>query len=461
MGEPSTEGPKNPRRREFIKQTGVLSAAVVLGLGAHQMLRKDAKRTKMEKKSTQKNMNEEAPEGNDDFQKQFKHFSSRSIEGKDGRPESATVVKVTEINPPPNQITNPRRMVFAQAWLHPLANYEYTLKQLYQDGRPTVTFDHPRVGGELTELPPDELAAVAEVLKQAPEEIRSAQILLEVLAATNETQTDVLTHSRGLAYATVAALIDNVRAKKEGRENRIRNIVAYGPVGLIGEDSLIGLGLRVRSEDSEQVNYGPNWGGEGITMEQLAKELSVERKEKARLGMLPPGTETDPIAVLKELENKKRAAEARGIREYGSPNASEVAIAKEMTEETGDVGKDFAFGKLDSGGESRNWITRWVRGIPRSVHEAVGISRLRLDGVLPKLREIGVGVAIAHGTDDKVFPTERVSHYMKKLTGFGVLDISMTGVHDSINRDPRVAHILNGFFAELEKQRQSKADTSA
>ena len=459
MGGADTEGPQNPRRREFIEQTVVLGAAAALGLGVRQMLRKDGKRATIDKKSRLENMNQEGLEEKDDFHKQFENFSTLTIEGKDKSPDASTTIKITEINPPPDQVKNPQRLVFAQAWLHPLANYEYTLQQLYQDGRSTVTFDHPRVGGEFAELPSDELAAVAEVAKQAPEEIRSAQILLEVLAATKETQTDVLTHSRGLAYATVAALIDNVRAKKEGRENRIRNIVAYGPVGLIGEDSLIGpggLAWRVRSEDKEQVNYGPNWGGEGITMEQLAEELSVERKEKARLGMLPPGTETDPTVVLKELESKKLAAEKRGIREYGPPNASEIAIAKEMTEETGDVGKDFAFGKLDSGGENRNLITRWVRGIPRSVREAVGISSLKLDEILPKLREIGVGVAIAHGTDDKVFPTERVSHYMKKLTGFGVLDISMTGVHDGINRDPRVAHILNGFFAELEKQRQPK-----
>lgn len=81
--------------------------------------------------------------------------------------------------------------------------------------------------------------------------------------------------------------------------------------------------------------------------------------------------------------------------------------------------------------------------------------------MLPKLRDMGIGVAIVRSTDDKVFPTERIAPYMKTLRELGVLDISITGVHDSINRDPRVAHILAGILKELEDSREKPktADT--
>lgn len=244
----------------------------------------------------------------DDFEKQLESFSTLTIEGKDKRPESATIVKITEITPPQDRIKNQRRLVFAQAFVHSLKTYEHTLRQLYKEGRSTLTFDHPRAGGELPDLQPEELDAVKEFAEKAPEEVRAVKILMKVLDFANESQVDVLTHSRGLGYTAAAALIDNVRAKKDGRPNRIRNIVASGPVGLIGDDTLRDLTKRTLSEDSEQVNWGPDWGGPSITMEQLAQQVSEERKEGVRLGELPPETETNPANCSRTSANIERSA---------------------------------------------------------------------------------------------------------------------------------------------------------
>lgn len=401
-----------------------------------------------------------------DFERQLERFSTLTIAGKDKSPESATVVKVTEITPPQDRIKNPRRLVFAQAFVHSLKTYAQTLRQLYKDGRSTLTFDHPRAGGELPDLQPDELEAVKEFAKNAPEEVRAAQILLGILESKNELQTDVLTHSRGLAYTAVAALIDDVRAKKEGRPNRIRNIVASGPVGLIGDDTLVDLTKRTLSEDSEQINWGPDWGGPGITMEQMAQQVSEERADKVRLGELPPETVTDPSKIFEELSAKKIAAEARGITEYGPADAAGIETAKEVADLVGSEGKEYAFGRLDSGAKTgAGWLARIgqipqaTQGLTRTLREARGISKTKLHDVLPKLREMGIEVAIIRGTDDKVFPTERIAHYMKTLRELGVLDISIAGVHDTLNRDPRAAHILEGFFQQLENNREKPKTT--
>src|SRR3989344_5218179 len=445
MSTGSGETPKKGfTRREVLKAGVVIAAAAALG------------------PDSKKPMIEQAPEQQkDDFEQQFEKFSPHEMPAKDGSPENATIVKITEISPPQEEIKNPRTLVFAQAFVHALSTYKNTLRELYKDGRSMLTFDHPRAGGELPDLAADEYEAIKEFAENAPEEVRAAKILLSVLESRNQVQADVLTHSRGLGYTTIAALIDNVRAVKEGRDNRIRNIVASGPNGLIGDDSLLGpggLALRTLSEDSGQINWGPDFGHSHISMEELAQMVSKERLKKIGAGELSPETETDPTKEFEELTAKKAAAEARGIIEYGPADAAGNEVAKTVAALVKSEGRRYAVGRLDSGAENDGLLSGVGRagvGIARTYREAEGLSKIKLHDALPKLREIGIGVAIARGTSDKVFPAERIARYMKTLRELGVLDIQMTAVHDTINRDPRAAYILNGVFSDLERQRQT------
>ena len=70
---------------------------------------------------------------------------------------------MTQITPPQDKIKDPRVIVFAKAFAHPITLYRHLLAQLYNDGRATLTFDHPRGGGELLKLAADELEAVKEL----------------------------------------------------------------------------------------------------------------------------------------------------------------------------------------------------------------------------------------------------------------------------------------------------------
>ena len=150
-------------------------------------------------------MNEGGLEKKDDFQKQLEHSSTLTVEGRDGSPESATIVRVTKITPPKETLKESRLLAFAQAFEHPLKVYEFMLRRLYDDGRDTLTFDHPPAGGELPELAPEEREAVKE-FETSPEEIRAAKLLLAVLESKNAVQADVMTHSRGIGYTAIAAL---------------------------------------------------------------------------------------------------------------------------------------------------------------------------------------------------------------------------------------------------------------
>lgn len=394
----------------------------------------------------------------DGFQKQLEHAIPLAIAGKSGKPESATVVQVTRIEAA--QKKNDRILAFAQAFAHPLKTYGRTLRELYDEGRSTLTFDHPRMGGELPELSADEAEAVKE-FANAPEEIRAAQLFLEVLASQNAVQADVMTHSRGIAYTALAALIDDVRANKEGRENRIRNIVAYGPVGLIGDDWLPYLAGRVQLQNFVR----PQWGGKHMTVEEVARAVAEERKERAER-VEPMDGATEYTQVLAELESKKAAAEVRGITEYGPPDKAESKLQDKAGGLVLTEGAKHIFGALDSTAEDEGGIFAKLaaagKGVSRTYAEASGLSKIHLDKALPRLREMGIGIAVARGTNDAVFPPERIAEYMKSLRELGILDVSITGEHDTLVKDPRAAYILQGLFKELEAQRQkSTADTSA
>ncbi|MBI2612937.1 hypothetical protein HYW59_03975 [Candidatus Kaiserbacteria bacterium] len=399
----------------------------------------------------------------DDFEKQFKRITTLELPGRSNKPNDATVVQVIEVAPPQEKITNPRRLVFATAFVHVLKAYKPLLHALYSEGRSTLTFDHPRAGGVLPDLPQDEYEAVKDFLNNesergitAPEEVRAARILLDVLASRNEVQVDMLTHSRGFGYSVVAALIDNVRAKKEGRLNRIRNIVASGPNGLMGEDTMYEVAKRALAEDTTQINFGPDFGHPSISMDDLAYKVAMDRLEKVQKGELPIDTEIDATKIREELEKMKARAKARGITEYGPPDTETLESIKEaatlVDPETYILGREDARANIKKGLFS--YLSKESRqGIKRSLREWAGLSRVKLNDILPKLRELDIGIAIVRGTDDKVFPSERIALYMKTLREFGILDIQMTAVHDSVNRDPRVAHILNGVFTQLEQQR--------
>ena len=154
MGTGSGEEPASGfTRRDVLKAGVVIAATTILG------------------GDTKKSMIESSPnQPKDDFEQQFDTFSTLELKAKDGAPENSTVVKVTEITAPQEQITSPRKLVFAQAFVHGLKTYKNTLQELYKKGRSILTFDHPRAGGELRDLPPDEYEAIKEFAENAPEE---------------------------------------------------------------------------------------------------------------------------------------------------------------------------------------------------------------------------------------------------------------------------------------------------
>ncbi len=394
-------------------------------------------------------------EKKDDFEKQFERYSTLTIDSKDREPGSETVVRVTSITPPEEKIKNAHRLVFAEAFAHPLKVYGPMLGQMYEDGRPTLTFDHPRAGGELPELSQDEIDALKGVInvEKCPEEVRGAQILLGVLRNEQESQVDMMTHSRGSAYTVIAALIDDVRAKKENRENRIRNIVSYGPAGLVGGDRLYKLVGRVLSENFAK----PDFGTDAPTdLHEIAREIAELKRGGDEESL--PGIEADEHVIYDELVRLRDAAKERGITEYGPLDEAGKKIEKQVARMIGKEGAKHIFGILDEPSSNPGGVLSAAgKGIARTFAEARGLAGLNLTDAIIKVRELGVGVAIVRGSDDRVFPPERIAESMKLLRDHGVLDVQITGAHDTIDADPRAAHILEGFFNELEKQRNSAA----
>ncbi len=117
-------------------------------------------------------------------------------------------------------------VLFAPGWGCTIKTYKTAIETLAQRGRRVVAFNHPRLG--------DNMSATQREIgqKYPPEQWRRALNILGVLEQIGIEKTDVIAHSDGAVNTVIAATI---------RPELFRNIVLFGPAGLMGEDTFIRL----------------------------------------------------------------------------------------------------------------------------------------------------------------------------------------------------------------------------
>src|SRR3989338_11010313 len=164
----SVEGPKNPKRRDFLKQTGAVAAVVTLGIGAGELLRKERNQVRINKKPKSANMNENKLEKRSDpFESNFKKREKVDIPGGS--------VDIVDIPAPASSDKKP--MVLVPAWGMSPEVYKYVLKGFNDAGRRTMSFAFPTAGGT-TELPPEDRKSFEGF---PPDEISDALTLMAVI----------------------------------------------------------------------------------------------------------------------------------------------------------------------------------------------------------------------------------------------------------------------------------------
>lgn len=121
----------------------------------------------------------------------------------------------------PAQLKSNTPVIIAPGWGESINVYELTQKVIGNKGRRSLSFDTPRLGGEVKSNP-----------DYPTPELRKAQALLDLIDKSDSDNVDIIAHSEGAIYSVIAASL---------HPEKFRNIVIVAPAGMIGEDTLASL----------------------------------------------------------------------------------------------------------------------------------------------------------------------------------------------------------------------------
>lgn len=150
------------------------------------------------------------------FEAQFAHRETFLING--------AKVESVDINPenPKSEIP----VLLAPGFASTMEGFKHGMRILAENNRRVISLNHPRTGGVVPE------SFNEEIDKNPTEELRKAHNLLGLIDEKKIERVDVVAHSEGAINTCIAAMIN---------PEKFRNIVLYGPAGLIGADSLLRL----------------------------------------------------------------------------------------------------------------------------------------------------------------------------------------------------------------------------
>ena len=285
--------------------------------------------------------------------------------------------EVVDIAPAQSKDEGP--VLFAPAWACTLPVYKPALETLVNEGRRVLSLNHPRRGGEMKLT-----YAEKELVKEYPnEEVRKALTLRDILNKKGVGKVDVIAHSEGAVNAAIAALLN---------PEKFRNIVFFGPAGLIGGDNAI----------------------------RLFKGFAAQGNPKPSLKEIPVG------------EQQKKATQAEGRTAIEYPEIPTTETAKQVGATAG-----------------REALKYMGQNPFRAIKEGWGLSKVQIDSLIDKLHERGIGIVVISAVDDPVFPTKTMAERLKKgsLDGF----LSVRGGHGQIGEHPE--HYMAMANQMLEKLR--------
>lgn len=290
-------------------------------------------------------------EAKKDFETQFAHREHFEVAGGD-----AEVVDIT-----PEKLKDETPVFLAPAWGLNVDVYKRAIETLSERERRVISLSHPRRGGDLKAKSSEE-----ELKKYPEEELRKAYNILEVMEKKHIPQVDAIAHSEAAINVTIAAIL---------HPEKFRNIVYYGPAGLIGKDTFTNL---------------------------INRFLKQERGE----------------------------------------SLADVPIS-EGEQETGAKAKS-------------SWISYSLANLVRAAKETHEISQSQIHEMIRYLHEKGIGIVVASGIDDPVFPTYK----MQKIAKLDMIDgfLSMRGGHGGIGDIPEEFMTrIEDMLSALEEQRKHAA----
>lgn len=148
------------------------------------------------------------------FEKQFALVEKHNVAGG--------TVEVVDIYPGIPKSDVP--VLIAPAWGCTTLTYKEAIRTLIGLNRRVIALNHSRLGGKVIQGETDK--------NYPPEQLRKARNIIGVLEQKGIKKTDVIAHSEGAVNVAIAATL---------YPEKFRNIVFFGPAGLMGHDSFIRL----------------------------------------------------------------------------------------------------------------------------------------------------------------------------------------------------------------------------
>jgi len=146
-------------------------------------------------------------------------------------------------------------ILLAPGWGDTPQAYKQSLKIIHDDTRRVLSVSHPRRGENITGEDPDYPMA----------EIRKMQALIGVISQKRLEKVDVIAHSEGAINAIIAATL---------HPEKFRNIVLVNPGGLIGEDKLRKLVVRMLDSSIHDITQAMRNSSERGPLTNAAKEIA-------------------------------------------------------------------------------------------------------------------------------------------------------------------------------------------
>ena len=179
--------------------------------------------------------------------------------------------RVNVVDLQPEHLKTPVPLIIEGGWLGNIPTWEKNARLFADMGRRVIIVGAPHGITPNREDPDLPLA-----------ELRKAEAFVPILDAKGIEEADVLTHSEGGVFMTAAAL---------EHPERIRTLVYYAPVGLIGDDGFWKLAWRFLTDMKNQADDIKKGKG------------GAERKEQDRTGLMPALKIllSSPLQSLKEV----------------------------------------------------------------------------------------------------------------------------------------------------------------
>ncbi|MEI7742072.1 MAG: alpha/beta fold hydrolase [bacterium] len=146
------------------------------------------------------------------------------FEKREKIPTLAGMAEVVDIHPEHEKTSVP--VFISPGWGGGIDAFKASMEVLMKQDRRVMSLNHPRTGGSMEKVPKDLLE------KYPQEQLRKALTILGILKSKGIEKSDVIAHSEGAVAAIIAATL---------KPSAFRNIVLYGPAGMIGEDSALRL----------------------------------------------------------------------------------------------------------------------------------------------------------------------------------------------------------------------------